>query len=70
MSTHSQVFPSTPSTCLPPMNRPVLKDVLPLYTGVSKLYSKTCGILNVMKEVRRRKTEWRVRERARESMKQ
>ena len=39
------VLPLTPSTYWPLINKPVLKDVLPLYTGVSHSYENDPGML-------------------------
>ena len=43
-TTHSIVLPLLPSTYWPLMNKPVLKEVLPLYTGVSHSYENDPGM--------------------------
>jgi len=58
-STHSIVVPLQPSTYWPLMNKPVLKDVLPLYTSVFHSWEKISGMVQARNEVDSTcKTQW------------
>ena len=55
LATYSILPPSTGSTNLPSMKRPVFNETLPLYKGVSNLWSKVVVIMQAEKGVTR---EW------------